>query len=293
MLSESFDGKEIYFKNKEFGYIYMHSFDKKPDNSSFKLHNHNNVHEILIFIKGNSKFNVEGTTYYMTPFDIVVARSSEMHRMCHLEPLCEYDRIIFNIDDSFFVKMGCPELKKVFTDRPLGINNLISAKQAEKHNISDIIKRLEEYIKDDDVSREIVIRSTIIELLYKLNKISVKSDKKSFSEEKVKDILMYINDNLTSSIGLCEIADRFFLSKYYLCHMFKEQTGLTINQYISYKRIMLVRELCAKGSNITDASIEAGFGDYSNFYKIYKKETGHSPKKDLIKNNWPYGYMML
>ena len=64
MPSESFDGKEIYFKNKEFGYIYMHSFDKKPDNSSFKLHNHNNVHEILIFIKGNSKFNVEGTTYY-------------------------------------------------------------------------------------------------------------------------------------------------------------------------------------------------------------------------------------
>ena len=151
MLSESFDGKEIYFKNKEFGYIYMHSFDKTPDASSFKLHNHNNIHEILIFLKGNCQFRVEGTTYHLTPFDIVIARSSEMHMMFHLEPLCEYERIIFNIDDSFFVKMGCPELKKVFTDRPLGINNLISAKQAEKHNIIDIIKSTVPVLKEHGV----------------------------------------------------------------------------------------------------------------------------------------------
>ena len=32
---------------------------------------------------------------------------------------------------------------------------------------------------------------------------------------------------------------------------------------------------------ITAASVEAGFGSYSNFYKLYKKENGCAPSDEL------------
>lgn len=139
------------------------------------------------------------------------------------------------------------------------------------------------YLAENDGALNIVMKSKLIELLYNLNRISIKSEKHSFYDEHVKEILLYINDNITADLSLDSIAGHFFINKYHLCHMFKQQTGLTVNKYVTYKRILLVRELYAKGVSLIDASIEAGFGNYSNFYKMYLRETGKSPKLDLSK----------
>lgn len=262
-------------------YSYTHSVDDTPDSSQFKLHNHNDVHEILILLRGNCEFRVEGTVYYPAPGDIVIAHSSELHRVRHREPFEKYERIVINIHDSFFVKNGCEEFKKIFTARPLGVNNLIPGSILEKFHITDITNRLEAYIKEDSSAPEILIRSILIELLYILSRVSSVAEKQSHREGQINSIMIYINENITSPLSLDMIADRFFINKYHLCHMFKEQTGLTLNKYITYKRILLVRELCAQGKTLTEASGEAGFSNYSNFYKMYKKETGRSPKDDL------------
>ena len=69
------------------------------------------------------------------------------------------------------------------------------------------------------------------------------------------------------------------MSKSHLCHLFKEQTGLTVNQYIKQKRLIKVKELRAEGRNFLDASLKAGFGSYSSFYKAYIEEMGHAPSE--------------
>ena len=99
----------------------------------------------------------------------------------------------------------------------------------------------------------------------------------------IKNIITYINDNLTSNLNLDTISEHFFINKSYLCRIFKKHTGFTVNKYITHKRIMLVRELCHNNVSLSEASIQAGFGNYSNFYKMYVKETGHTPKIDLKK----------
>ena len=57
--------------------------------------------------------------------------------------------------------------------------------------------------------------------------------------------------------------------------------GLTENQYIKHKRLIRVKELCSQGMTLAEASVRAGFGTYSNFYKIYTTETGRNPNEDL------------
>lgn len=269
------------FEDKKHQFAYAHNLDTVPDISSFRLHNHNDQYEILIFLQGSCEFRVEGTVYYMRPYDVVIAQSTEMHMMCHNTPLSPYERVVITVQDSFFIKNDCEEFKKIFTNRPLGVNNLMSAELVRRHHILDIIQSMDEYLAEEDAALEIVLKSKLIELLYNLNRISVKSEKHSFYDEHVKDILLYINDNITSDLSLDAIAGHFFINKYHLCHLFKQQTGLTVNKYITYKRILLVRELYAKGASLMDASIEAGFGNYSNFYKMYLRETGKSPKTDL------------
>ena len=260
---------------------YAHSIDDTPEASHFKLHNHNDTYEILLFIRGNCEFHVEGTVYYLKPYDIVTARKDEMHIMCHNEPQTPYERIRINIKDDFFVKNDCEEFKGIFTNRSLGENNLISSDLVNQHSLLQIIMDMEKYIKKDKASAKIVLRSKMIELLYNMNYLRGKSDKERFYDERIKNILLYINENLTSDLSLDKIAGHFFQSKYHICHVFKEQTGMTINQYIIYKRLLLVRELYFQGRSLTDASMEAGFGSYSTFYKLYTREMGKSPREDL------------
>ena len=81
--------------------------------------------------------------------------------------------------------------------------------------------------------------------------------------------------------ALDDIAEHFFINKYHLCHIFRRHTGMSINRYVNYKRLLLVRELCAGGMSLTDAAAEAGFNNYSGFYKVYRREFGISPREDL------------
>ena len=52
----------------------------------------------------------------------------------------------------------------------------------------------------------------------------------------------------------------------------------SLSQYINHKRILLVRELHTQGQSLLEASTNAGFNNYSHFYRQYVKKTGMTPK---------------
>lgn len=271
----------IEYSDKSNLYGYTHNVDNAPTPAAFKLHNHNNINEILIFLSGNSEFHAEGAVYSLTPLDTVVAHCDEMHRMHHIPPLTRYERIVINIHNSFFTKYNCEEFKKIFVARPLGVNNLIPSHIIKENKITEITDSIDAILTADENVPEIVIRSKLIDLLYRLNKIYPNPEKTKPQNELLRAILVYINENITSPLTLDAIAKELYITKYYLCHIFKKQTGFSVNKYITHKRILLTRELYSQGKTLLEASSEAGFSNYSNFYKMYKNEMGKSPKEDL------------
>ena len=60
-------------------------------------------------------------------------------------------------------------------------------------------------------------------------------------------ILDYIRDNLAEPLTLDQIAGRFFISKHYLCRIFKSATGFSVMEYIIYSRILRARQLLQEG----------------------------------------------
>lgn len=269
------------YKSKNGDFNYFHKTDLKPNDADFVLHNHNDFCEIMFFFRGNCEFRVEGSIYPLTPLDIIITHTTEMHKIVQKKPVMPYERAVLNIKKSFFIQNGCENFLDIFTKRPLGVNNIISANLVENRKIIDIIKDMDTYITENDAAIHTIMQAKLIDLLYNLNLIAKKSNQFNFANDKIKDIILYINDNISSDLSLSKISEHFFISKYHLCHIFKGYSGLTINKYITYKRIMKVREYVKAGWSLMDASMEAGFGNYSNFYKVYVKETGKSPKKDL------------
>ena len=101
----------------------------------------------------------------------------------------------------------------------------------------------------------------------------------------INDITAYIDKNFTETLKLSTLADKFEVSSSYLSHHFKAHTGLSISRYIRLKRLGLAKKYYESGLPLTEAAMNAGFADYSVFYKAYRNEFGTSPTKDFAKPN--------
>lgn len=265
---------ESSFTAKDFSIFRMDNDIKRFD--QFYLHNHSDKMEILVMYEGDAEFHIEGNVYPLEPNDIVIVQHNELHRVV-FRSLCHYSRLVINIDTSFFNDNDCPAFKNVFINRKLGEKNLIKHNHPGAKDILEILERLQKYVSNEKPML-MIIKNTLIELLYILNIKEIKTSESTPKHNNIRKIILYINERITEQLDLEQIAAEFFMSKYHLCHIFKKHTGFTVNQYITRKRIAIVKELCEAGKSLTFAASEAGFKNYSSFYRAYLKETGKNPK---------------
>jgi len=89
----------------------------------------------------------------------------------------------------------------------------------------------------------------------------------------------YINNHLTEEISVETIAESCYISRYHLMHLFKGETGYTLFDYITEKRLALARDLLKTGMPVTEACFASGFKNYSTFFRAYKKHFHSSPSE--------------
>ena len=94
---------------------------------------------------------------------------------------------------------------------------------------------------------------------------------------RVAPILDYIRDNLSEPLSLDQIASQFYLSKHYLCRIFKSATGFSVMEYIIYSRVLRARQLLQDGVSVQQAGEMSGFSDNSHFIRTFGHLTGVTP----------------
>jgi AraC-like DNA-binding protein len=85
----------------------------------------------------------------------------------------------------------------------------------------------------------------------------------------------------TGTLGLNELARRSGLSPTRLSRLFKQQTGIALVDFRNRQRIERFLQLYGAGQRLTmlDAALEAGFGSYPQFHRVFKRLIGCSPGK--------------
>ena len=254
---------------------------EKASNAKFFLHSHDS-YEILLFIQGDSRYVVEGNTYSLEPYDVMILRKNEMHRIYHNSESA-YERYILMVEPDFFTEHNCKELESEFLKKTNGSKNKIDASLCVSSGLYDAFLRLQKYSHNFKELYTPIVDAVITEILYLINNVKLFS-KDDNSDSQLKSIISYINNNYTDEISLDELAEQFFISKYHLCRIFKEGTGITVHSYITNKRLIRVKELKSEGYSLGEAAILAGFGNYSSFYRAYQKNNGFAPSDKNIEN---------
>ena len=83
-----------------------------------------------------------------------------------------------------------------------------------------------------------------------------------------------------------QIAQALFLNVDYLNRIFKKETGMTLSEYISVKRIDRAKLLLlTTRMPVSEVAMSVGFQSFSYFSKIFKKRVGVEPSKFRASNS--------
>jgi AraC-like DNA-binding protein len=88
-----------------------------------------------------------------------------------------------------------------------------------------------------------------------------------------------VNEHLYEELSLDTICKKFYISKPQLCRIFKRATGSTVWEYVTTKRLIAAQRLIRSGIPVAEAARKCGFGDYTSFYRAYRKQFGEKPKE--------------
>lgn len=96
----------------------------------------------------------------------------------------------------------------------------------------------------------------------------------------IADMIDYIERHLQEDLSLQQLAARFFLSREYVSRRFRQETGVTLSEYVERHRMEHATKLLANRTyKVADIAEMVGYTDEKYFSKVFKKHTGLSPQQ--------------
>lgn len=267
------------FRRQEFSSLVAagHALSRKASNPDFHIHNN---YEIYIFLQGHVNYFVEQSCYQLKRGDILIFNNQEIHTVVNLKNEV-YERITIHFEPKWIRNLSTSQtdLLACFQNRPKGVGNLSHMEDEELATWLPIIEQLISCSNDPSYGSDLLTQSYLVQLLVFVNQLYHNSAQSSSGSipVKVQPVLHYVDRHISEALTLDGIAEALSMDKFYLSHLFKKETGSTLFQYIVVKRVTLAKSLLSRGYSVSETCEIAGFNDYSNFIRTFKKITGFPP----------------
>jgi len=262
----------------------FHIVDRQRKEYEFHYHDFN---KIIIFISGNTTYTIEGKSYVLQPYDLVLVNAGEIHRPSVLDNSA-YERIIIYVSPQFLNTFSEEDydLNYCFNRAKQEHSNVLRIHSMEKSKLFQVCQELEHSFSDNAFAKELYQKILFLEFMIQLNRTAILNHinylDSAKDNTKLVQIIDYINEHLADEISIDSLSAQFYLSRYYLMHFFKEETGYTIGNYITEKRLLLAKSMVQNGCNITEACFQSGFKNYSTFSRAFKKAFKTIPKNAMF-----------
>lgn len=256
---------------------YNHCTKSKQRKEDYSAHYHD-VTELLFVKSGDVRYEVGEKKYELKKNTLVISRPEVSHRI-YTEGDADYERYNMLFDEK--------RLPIDFYERIPQELNVISFEGNK--TVTGAFERMDSYcqkLRGEDL--EGILFGIINEILINVI-ISTESEKGTGVQltPSVQGAVRYIEENLCTVEGIDEICRELYISKSHLHHLFATELNTSPKKYILDRRLERAKQALASGDRATEIYSECGFGDYSSFFRAYKKRYGYSPvdtpKNDVLR----------
>lgn len=271
----------LYFCGPNFMYKISHECYDSFTPSNMKFHD---CYEIYIHIKGADKYYISPQAIDLQPMDIFIIPPHQIHGMISEHDIADYECVHFYLTEETIRRLGYDILPIDKVIKKIGKSSLqrIRLSPEKWTKMRTLIPLFEsDYNSLHDEERVITMGAMSIFLgeICKAARSSEIIPANPTFPSIMHSVCTYITEHFTDSCTLEELAEHFSMNKHHLSRSFTKTFNISIYQYVLICRISYAKTLIAQGESFTDAAIQCGFRDYSNFLRVFNTHTGMSPSK--------------
>lgn len=250
----------------------MQSFCATPNyyiniaSRSFKMpsmHYHAS-YELYYLASGSREYFVEDKLFSVAVGDFVLIPPKTLHRTGG-----EYaERILVNFTQEFLESVYTPQMAKQLTQC---FCHMKITPDATRHGTCvELLKKLSAEPPDNEAALLLGL------LLLELSKCTTQE----LEEDNISAIVSYINKNYSTIFGIDQIVEEFFISKYHLCHIFKDAMKMTVIDYLNQIKIKnACQMLCFTQRDMGKIAQMCGYHSAAYFSSVFKKIMGMTPSQ--------------
>lgn len=254
------------------------------------MHYHDHF-EILFYLGNQCQFIVNDTSYTLYNGDIMIIPPNVPHLMSSEEGI-NNTRYICMVPENLIHQYAM-----VNENQREDINQFYSEPghyRLDKENLDKTINHLSKILTYSDGEVGDTAFVTAYHLYHSLMNVyhakKIPSMSGDYKDDKhFSHIIYYIDQHFKESdLQLDRITQVFDISPYYLSKLFRKEMNQNFHEYLIEKRAnyaaQLINHMSTNKMSLQDVSNASGFGDYSTFYRSFKKVYNTSPKKYAQQN---------
>lgn len=262
------------------------------------------VHETIelhFILEGQRLMFVDRETYRLSPHSAIVVNHNLIHKTSTAPGFPpDHHNFILQLDRSRFDQILRVAGLRGFDDFGDRFNGVATFNESEWQLILSVISEFKAMCEEDKmgaaVSMEdahaflylqaLELASIFAKARRRLLHAELEANQKVVPEtvvktgvhQKVHEVALYLQTHIHESVSLEELAQRFFMSRSYLTRSFRNVTGFSVVEYMTYIRIQKAQQLLRESDrSITEIADLCGFGNITYFEKVFKTTTGHTP----------------
>ena len=239
-------------------------------------------HSLIYFRKGSCIVNIYTESFIASHHSYILLRDEEQLLLTN-DHTTECTIYILSFSYNHFDNSSKDLLLECFDKKSLDKCRYIISQSENSMRVRTLLILLNIELKEEKYASELFKSNTLSMILVILNRIileNIEPEKKCCKKGlRLDDIFSYINSHLKEEISLDKLAEDLFFSKYHILHEFKKKTGISLYRYIIKRKLEYSKTLIESGMPIREVYHHCGFGDYSNYFRSFKKEYECTPKQ--------------
>lgn len=228
----------------------------------------------FIVLQGSGTLTIDGLIYNMKAGDCAFIDCMLNYKHKSSEDLWKLQWVHFN----------GPNMAGIYEKyRDRGGRYVFTPSENDFINISSLLTVIQATAVSTSYIRDMEINEKLTCLLTEVMRNSWNPEQKdnvSLKKKELRNVREYIDTHYSENLKLDNLAKIFFINKYYLTRIFKEQYGTTINNYLTQVRITNAK----KHLRFTDMTVEqigakCGYNDSNFFIRTFKHSEKMTPGK--------------
>ncbi len=226
---------------------------------------YHSLYEIYYLEQGECHYLIEGKLFEMEEGDIVFIPKGMIHKTSYNN---RHTRMLVYCSEKYLENM---KLHEAFVYR----NEKYSGE------IYQVMKCIEKEYTNADAFSDALIKGYMQQLFAIVYRTENEYKNTRHQNKHVKTALDILEVGFASDVTLTALADKFNISPEHFSRIFKKETGLGFNEYLSLLRLKKAETMLKRDEtvSISEIAFSCGFNDSNYFCEKFKKMYGTSPLK--------------